>query len=154
MHAGWMLANACSNRRPKLAKSQPAAVQMGGQTPVQALDRRRRVEEEEPWSFLHSSQLDRYFGHSWTGDAGWRRDWVHKRCGIGGGIERDRCGIAVNPAAIPHFDPAPALRHLDYTQTGLCALKAHATVEWMSAVFIVLDTPAYPGGEAFRIAGL
>ena len=94
------------------------------------------------------------FGHSWTGDAGSRRDWVQKRCGIGGA---DRCGIDAGSRSIPpipHFDPAPALRHLDYTQTGLCALKAHATVEWMSAVFIVLDTPAYPGGEAFRIAGL
>ena len=108
--------------------------------------RRRRNRGASP-----QLQLDRHFGHSWTGDAGWRRDWVHKRGGIGGRTVRDRCGIAVNPAAIPHFDPAPALRHLDYTQTGLCALKAHATVEWMSAVFIVLDTPAYPGEKRFGL---
>ena len=115
MHAGWMLANACSNRRPRLSKCQPTVVQMGVQTPVQGMDRRRRAEEEEPWSFLRGFLLTCHFGHSWTGDAGSRRDWVHKRCGIGGGIVRDRCGIAVNPAAIPHFDPAPALSHLDHT---------------------------------------
>ena len=70
-----------------------------------------RWRRRDPWSFLHSSQLDRYFAPSWTGDAGWRRDWVHKRCGIGGGIERDRCGIAVNPAFRSRTGITPSRLH-------------------------------------------
>ncbi len=143
----------------------PMPVQTGGQSWPRA---NRRL----------SKWVAKRLSKPWTGGGRWRRrnrgasstalSWTAillpagQAMRDGGGIgfisaaesAAGSSGIDAGSRSIPHFDPAPALRHLDYTQTGLCALKAHATVEWMSAVFIVLDTPAYPGGEAFRIAGL